>query len=104
MIHLHGDALAASLPHQIGRLFNRFRTIVLGTLRARGATSEVHGGSSRAQFDSDATASPPRRPCDQRHFAFKHSNHDSALLRSFTRKTDGQRHGKVAHALRRQGV
>src|SRR5688572_14604149 len=58
MIDLHGDALAASVLHQLGRLFNRFGTVILGTLRARGATSEVHRGSSRPS----STAMPRPAP------------------------------------------
>src|SRR5438093_13560813 len=90
MIDLHGDAPPASLLHQLGRLFNRFGTVILGTLRTRGATREVHRGSSRAQFDSDAPARAARCPCDQRHFAFKHARYHPPLSRSFTPRTDAQ--------------
>lgn len=79
MIDLHGDALAASLLHQLGRLLNRFGTVKFGTLRARGSASAVHRRSSRTQLDSDAAARAARCPCDQRHSAFKYLAHYPTL-------------------------
>jgi hypothetical protein len=92
MIDLHGDPLAASLPHQVGRLLNRFGTVILGTLRARGATREVYRGSSRAQLDSDAAARAARCPCDQRHFALEYLTHHPTLSGVYPRILAGARH------------
>jgi hypothetical protein len=80
MINLHGDALAARVLHELGRLFNRFRTVVLRALRARGAPSAVDGRSSRTQLNCDAAARAARCSCYQRHFSFKLSRHHSTPL------------------------
>jgi hypothetical protein len=37
-------------------------------------SSTTGDGSTRAQFDGDATAITTRCTCDQRHFAFKHAH------------------------------
>jgi hypothetical protein len=90
MIDWHGDAPAARVLHQRGRLFNRFGAVVLRAWRARGAPRAVHRGASRAQFDRDAAARAARCACDQRHFAVKHAPHHPTLSRSVPPRTDAQ--------------
>jgi hypothetical protein len=101
MIDLHGDPLAAGVLHHFGGLFNRFGTVVFGTLRARGSPSAIHSGSSRAEFDSDTAARAARCPCDQRHFALQYLTHHPTLFRSFPPSIDAQRRNQPRYIPRR---
>jgi hypothetical protein len=58
MIDLQGNAAAAGLLHQLGRLFNRFRTAKLGSLRARRSARAVH----RSPATPSSTAMPRPAP------------------------------------------
>ena len=81
IINLHSDPLAAGLVHQLSRLFNRFGTVHLGTLRTRGSAVQY----TVAPAAPSSTAMPrrtSRRTRDQRHFALQYLTHHPTLSRS----------------------
>jgi hypothetical protein len=71
---------AAGRADKLGSLFNRFGTIELGPLRARGSTGDVHDGSSGAQFNGDAASGATSCTRDQCHLALEVGHNDSDLF------------------------
>ena len=69
VVHLHGDALAAGLGHELGRLLDRLRAVHLRAPLARGPARAVDGRARLAERHRDAAPAAARGARHQRHRA-----------------------------------